>query len=173
MLNQVYHNMTLLFDDGPMSKFRPSPGQERRGRDSVCCGGSYSFRRSFAIPTPSPHWQSVRSGTTRRIVFNQETGPRKIALDPCFTSVYCICVPSGVATALRRHASLLPLTATEPMEHLLPESPHTSHYGPWSPYHEHGLDYAGDSYMTPAHANHHVNGEQGNYQVCASASLEM
>lgn len=127
--------------------------------------GSYSFRRSLV---PLPPLAVFRSGTTRRIVFNQETGPRKIALDPCcFTSVYCIRVPSGVAAALRRAAFCFRST----MEHLLPESPHTSHYGTWSPYHEHGLDYAGDSYTT-AH-NHHVNGEQDDYQVChrAIASL--
>ena len=47
------------------------------------------------------------------------------------------------------------------MEHMLPQSPLTSHYDHWSPYHEHGIDHAGDSYITA----HHVNVEQGNYQV--------
>jgi len=102
------------------------------------------------------------------MVFNKETGPRKFALYPCFTSVYLYLCP---IRGCHRPSSTRFFASAQPMEHLLPESPHTSHYGTWSPYHEHGLDYAGDSYMTPAHSNHHVNGEQGNYQVCASASL--
>ncbi|KAH9988450.1 hypothetical protein BJV74DRAFT_464006 [Russula compacta] len=43
------------------------------------------------------------------------------------------------------------------MEPLLPQPP--PHYGPWS-YHDHVVDYPGDSHITA----HNVNGEQGSYQ---------
>jgi hypothetical protein len=57
------------------------------------------------------------------------------------------------------------------MEHLLPRSPYTSHYETWSPYHEHGPEYAGGSYITAD--NHHVDGEQANYQVCSSLKCNL
>ncbi|KAI9463357.1 hypothetical protein F5148DRAFT_199532 [Russula earlei] len=37
------------------------------------------------------------------------------------------------------------------MEHLLPQPPHTSYYDPWSPYHDHVLDYAAGDLHTAAH----------------------
>jgi hypothetical protein len=54
------------------------------------------------------------------------------------------------------------------MEDPLPQS-YASHAfsGPWSPYQDHVVDYAGgDSYLTAHHVQ--VNGEQGSYQVCAA-----
>ncbi|KAI0293225.1 hypothetical protein BC826DRAFT_1016006 [Russula brevipes] len=40
------------------------------------------------------------------------------------------------------------------MQHLLPQPPHNSHYGPWPPpFHEYGANYAGDAYTVAQHLN--------------------
>ncbi len=56
------------------------------------------------------------------------------------------------------------------MEQPLPQSyPSYPVSGPWSPYQDLVVDYAGDSYLTAHHVP--VNGEQGiSYQVCTAIS---
>ena len=55
-----------------------------------------------------------------------------------------------------------------PVGHLLPHHALTSHYPALSPYHEQVINYVGELYDTP----HHVNSEQGSYQVLSCTSRQ-
>jgi hypothetical protein len=89
------------------------------------------------------------------MVFNQDTVLVKARL----TRVYIVVSVSRPEISPLQTLSL----SARLMEHLLTQHALTYNYPPWSPYPEQVIDYTEDLYNA---SHHHVNGEQGSYQVC-------